>query len=444
LHSSKTKVLVVDDEALLRESVCNYLECFEYEAIPAATCKQTQELIRQSHPEALIIDYSLPDGTALDMLPEIRQLDPNLPVIILTGHGSVQLAVQAIKSGAEQFVTKPVELSALKTILAQVLHQAKQERPAPASGAGGQACNPFLGSSEAVRTLQKQAERIAGTDCSVLFLGETGAGKGVLAKWMHERSRRSAQAFVDLNCAGLSRDLLESELFGHEKGAFTGAITAKPGLLEYAGQGTLFLDEIGDMDLDVQAKLLKVIEERKFRRLGDVRDRRTDARLISATHHNITNLVRDKKFRADLYFRVATVVLRVPPLRERTEDIVPLAERILGALSHSHARGAFQLAPGAIKSLTSHPWPGNIRELRNVLERAILLSTGQTISERDLQYDTAYDTATQDESRMTLQELQCLHIKRVLEQEMGHVERAAKRLGIPRSTLYQKIKELGI
>jgi DNA-binding NtrC family response regulator len=448
LQSAKTRVLVVDDEALLRESVCDYLGCFEFEAISAGTCSQALELIRTMHPQALILDYSLPDGTALEMLPEIRQIEPGLPVIVLTGHCSVQLAVQAIKSGAEQFVTKPVELSALRTILSQVLQQAQsqQERPRPAvSTCKAEERDPFLGSSAAIRTLKKQAERIAGADCSVLLLGETGSGKGVLAKWLHENSRRSSQVFVDLNCAGLSRDLLESELFGHEKGAFTGAVAVKPGLLEYAGQGTLFLDEIGDMDMDVQAKLLKVIEEKKFRRLGDVRDRRTDARLISATHHNITNLVRDKKFRSDLYFRVATVVLRVPPLRERPEDVVPLANCILDKLVQDHVREPYALAPDAVHRLTTYPWPGNIRELRNVLERAILLSSGQEISMRDLQFDTEYSPAIlQDESRLTLQELQSVHIKRVLEQEMGHVERAAKRLGIPRSTLYQKIKELGL
>jgi transcriptional regulator with PAS, ATPase and Fis domain len=264
----------------------------------------------------------------------------------------------------------------------------------------------------------------------------------VLARWLHENSPRADEAFVDLNCAGLSRELLETELFGHEKGAFTSATASKQGLFEVAHRGTIFLDEVGDVDLQIQPKLLKVLEEKRFRRVGDVRDRQVDVRLIAATHQDVGQLVREKKFRDDLYFRISTIPLSFPPLRDRIEDITTLAEYLLNKVSTDLGRSGIQLDEASIKALQSYAWPGNVRELRNVIERAVLLSEGPTIGLRDLHFDGHASVGSPSfDTRLTLTEMEKQHIERVLHEEQGRVEKAAKRLGIPRSSLYQKIKK---
>jgi DNA-binding NtrC family response regulator len=295
-----------------------------------------------------------------------------------------------------------------------------------------------------MRRLQREAQVVLEANSPVLLLGETGAGKGVLARWLHRHGRRAGEPFVDLNCAGLSRELLESELFGHERGAFTGAVASKVGLLEAAHRGTLFLDEIGDMDLAIQARLLKVLEEQRFRRVGDVRERRVDIRLISATHHDIEELVRQEKFREDLFYRIGAIPLRVPPLRERREDIVPLAQEMLARLGNDLGRTGTRLSQSACDALINHEWPGNIRELRNVLERALLLARGPVIEAGMLSLETELRTEASPSDGvspdLSLEEVERQHIERVLKHEGGHVERAAVRLGISRSTLYQKIK----
>jgi DNA-binding NtrC family response regulator len=305
--------------------------------------------------------------------------------------------------------------------------------------------DPFLGSSAAIRQLTEDARKVLASESPILIRGETGTGKGVLARWLHDHGSRSEDAFVDLNCAGLSREFLETELFGHAKGAFTGAVTSKTGLLEVAHGGTVFLDELGDMDLQIQPKLLKVLEEKRFRRLGEVRDRRVDIRLIAATHQDLNRLTQEKKFRSDLYFRLNTLPLFVPPLRERGEDIVILVRSLLQTLAAELGRGARTLAPDAEQALQAHPWSGNIRELRNVLERAVLLSDQQVLGRKDLMFDASLDTESiADNTELSLRELERQHIQRILHKEQGHVESAAKRLGIPRSTLYQKIKQYQI
>jgi transcriptional regulator with GAF, ATPase, and Fis domain len=267
----------------------------------------------------------------------------------------------------------------------------------------------------------------------------------VLARWLHDHGPRAEEAFVDLNCASLSRELLESELFGHEKGAFTGAVAAKEGLLEVAHRGTLFLDEIGDVDAAVQPKLLKVLEEGRFRRLGDVRDREVDVRLVAATHQDIAEAVRDKRFRSDLYFRISALPLVIPPLRERPEDVAVLAETLLARIGADMGRPELTLSEEAVAALQDYGWPGNTRELRNVLERAAILSRGQVLVPRDLRFNAALEGASPAaDSRLTLEEVERRHIERVLGEESGHVERTARRLGVPRSSLYERIKRLAI
>jgi len=440
------RVLLVDDEPAVRFGVCDFLRGRGFEVVEAEGCAEAEAAFRKAPPDIAIVDYSLPDGNALELLPRFRELDPSVPVVILTAHGSVDLAVKAIKEGAEQFLTKPVQLEALAVILGRLIENQRnrQQQAARRSRLARELRDPFLGTSPAIRSLAAAAVKVAASDSPVLIQGETGAGKGVLARWLHENGPRAEDGFVDLNCAGLSREFLETELFGHEKGAFTGATSAKPGLLEVAHRGTVFLDEIGDVDLQVQPKLLKVLEEKQFRRLGDVRDRRVDIRLITATHQGLAELVREKRFRSDLYFRISTIPLTVPPLRERPEDLPVLAERVLESLAARSGHAKLTIAEDAMRSLSTYSWPGNIRELRNVLERAILLSGNSVLGRRDLRFEPADSGAAPEDLDLTLLEVERAHIDRVLRAEGGRVEAAAKKLGIPRSSLYQKIKKYGI
>jgi len=444
---SRNKVLVVDDESGVRFGIRDFLEQHGYEIEEAESCQDAQHLFRTSRPDIVIADYMLPDGTALDLLPRLREIDSGIPLLVLTAHGSIDLAVRAIKEGAEQFLTKPLELPTLLVILQRLLQKQRNHHKQLASKSRQvrQAIDPFIGTSAAIRSLADQARKILSTESPVLILGETGTGKGVLARWLHENSPRADEAFVDLNCAGLTRELLETELFGHEKGAFTSATASKQGLFEVAHRGTIFLDEVGDVDLQIQPKLLKVLEEKRFRRVGDVRDRQVDVRLIAATHQDIGQLVREKRFRDDLYFRISTIPLSFPSLRERIEDIPTLAQYLLNKVAVDLGRGELHLDQSCIQALQAYSWPGNIRELRNVIERAVLLSEQKQITLNDLHFDGHTQVGAPFlDSRLTLVELEKQHIERVLQEERGRVEMAAKRLGIPRSSLYQKIKKFQI
>ena len=441
---SRNKVLVVDDESGVRFGIRDFLEQHGYEIEEAESCEDAHHLFRTSRPDIVIADYMLPDGTALDLLPRLREIDAGIPLLVLTAHGSIDLVVRAIKEGAEQFLTKPLELPTLLVILQRLLQKQRNyhKQLASKSRQVRQAIDPFIGTSAAIRALADQARKLLSTESPVLILGETGTGKGVLARWLHENSPRADEAFVDLNCAGLTRELLETELFGHEKGAFTSATASKQGLFEVAHRGTIFLDEVGDVDVQIQPKLLKVLEEKRFRRLGDVRDRQVDVRLIAATHQDIGQLVRERRFRDDLYFRISTIPLSFPSLRERIEDIPTLAQYLLDKVAADLGRGELRLDQGCIQALQAYSWPGNIRELRNVIERAVLLSEQKHITLNDLHFDGNTQIGSPHlDSRLTLLELEKQHIERVLQEEKGRVEKAAKRLGIPRSSLYQKIKK---
>ncbi len=305
--------------------------------------------------------------------------------------------------------------------------------------------DPFIGPSPLIRALKEEAHRVLQGQGPVIITGETGTGKGVLARWLHHNGSRRGEAFMDLNCAGLNREFLETELFGHEKGAFTGAGQAKRGLFELADRGTVFLDEIGDMEVGVQAKVLKVLEEKRFRRLGEVQDRTVDVRLVAATHQNLEQAIRQGRFRKDLYFRISTFVLALPPLRKRYEDIPVLAELFIVELGRQLGKPNLVLGESAHQALLAHRWPGNVRELRNTLERAIIRCDGDEIWPAHLGLSVGASDATPTYgSRLNMAELEKLHIKRVLEEEGGRVSDAAKRLGMPRSTLYSRLKELGL
>jgi DNA-binding NtrC family response regulator len=441
----RNKVLLVEDDRGIRFGIRNFLAGRDYEVEEADSLKSGEEMFRQNRPDIAVLDYSLPDGNALDLLPRLKEADPSIPIVILTGHGSIDLAVRAIKEGADQFLTKPVQMQALLVVIERLLdnqrvRQVEQARTTQQARSG--AIDPFIGSSGPITRLHQEVERIVTTDRPILILGETGTGKSVLASWLHKHGPRANEAFIDLNCAGLAREFLETELFGHEKGAFTGAVAAKTGLFEVAHRGVLFLDEIGDVDLQVQPKLLKVLEEKRFRRMGDVRDRVSDVQLIAATHQDLHTAIREKRFRNDLYFRISTIPLTIPPLRERPEDIPPLAEFFVTRYGNEMSSPNIEIAADAMNALKGYAWPGNVRELKNVIERAILLGDRKALTARDLRFDVeAVGSDLPARSNMTLEELERRYVEQVLREENGHVEAASRRLGIPRSSLYQKLKK---
>ena len=434
----KARILLVDDDETVRFGVRSFLENNGFHVDEASGCEQAEEILRRAPADIALLDYALPDGNAVELMPRLRETQSTLSFLVMTAHGSIDLAVQAVKQGAEQFVTKPIDLKTLQVFLEKTLESSRRRRKQVVSGvrAERRRLDPFVGSSEPIRRLKHQAEQIAESNSPVLIEGETGVGKGVLARWLHERGPRSDEPLVDLNCAGLSREFLETELFGHERGAFTGAARAKSGLLELAHRGTVFLDEIGDMDTAVQPRLLKVLEEKSFRRLGAVKPKQVDVRLIAAGQ-NVKNLVREGRFRKDLYFRISTLPLEIPALRHRREDIPQLAELLVESLGGPGTT----ITGDAYEALMTYHWPGNIRELRNVLERAWLVKNSGSIDRAALQFES--DSCVSKDP-VTLREVEQRHIEQVLKSTSGHVGRASEILSIPRSSLYEKIRKYGI
>jgi DNA-binding NtrC family response regulator len=443
----KNRVLLVDDEPGPRFGLRRFLKSHDFDVEEAEDCASAKAKFRAFRPDVTVMDFRLPDGTALDLIADFRTVDDSA-IVVLTAYASIDTAVEAVKLGAEQFFTKPVELEALLIVVRRTLENQRNRKQLLAESQSSQSrrrVDPFLGASEKIRELREKTEAVLRTDSPVLIHGETGTGKTVLARWMHDRGRRAGQAFVDLNCAGISREFLETELFGHEKGSFTGATATKQGLLEVAHRGTVFLDEIGDMDLQVQASLLKVLEEKRFRRLGDVKDRAVDVRLIAATHREFRTLVEENRFRQDLYYRISTLELFVPPLRERRDDIPLLAENILDRLARDLGQKRVALTDDARHALQRYDWPGNIRELRNVIERGLLRSHGETLDASALVIPADGAAAGSAGRRGgTLEDVERDYIEQVVREEQGLVDRVAARLGISRSAVYYKARKHGI
>ena len=429
----------------MRAALAQYLRRSGFIVWEAGTCAEGRQLQAIQNPDLTIVDYELPDGTAFDVLETARQRDRGDAHILLTGLGTIELAVQAIKAGAEHFLTKPVDLESLGILVQRTLSAQRDRRQRALSAARRRpSLDPFLGESRSVQELKAQAEAMLGSEAPLLILGETGAGKGVLACWFHEQGARASEPFVDLTCAGLTRELAESQLFGHAQGAFAGASSTKPGLLEVAHHGTLFLDEIGDLDLAVQPKLLKALEEGSFRRVGEITARTSDVRLVTATRHSLGDLVRRGAFREDLLFRLNTLTLEVSPLRERAVDLPELARAILGELCARQGRSEPRLASEALATLAAYSWPGNIRELRNVLERALLFAKGDVLDRAALRFDRTLSVAESEPPPQTLEDAERTHIVKMLRRSAGRVEQAAELLDVSRSALYAKLKKYGI
>jgi len=444
---AKAKILVVDDDEIIVFAIRDYLELQGFTVDEAETCAEAEIRYRADVYDAVTLDYSLPDGNALELLPRLKAIDSRVPIILLTGHASIELAVRAIQLGAEQFLVKPLDLPALLLVIGRALENQQNRRKQLARESVNQpqrAVDPFIGQSLAIHRLEEQCRLAAATESPILIQGETGTGKSELARWLHRNSSRASEPMLELNCGGFSREFLETELFGHEKGAFTGASSDKVGLLEAAHRGTVFLDEIGDMDVQIQPKVLKALEEKRFRRLGGVQDRKVDFRLIAATHQKLDQLVQEQRFRSDLFYRISAIQIFVPSLRERAEDLLTFSQVLLNRLTSDCGREPMHLSQGALTKLRQHHWPGNIRELRNVLERALMGAKSSNIEAQDLDFASSPGGPKPGgPADLTLKELERQYILQVLGEEGGHVDRTAKRLDIPRSTLYQKLRTYG-
>ncbi len=438
-------ILLIDDDPDVLRAIGDYFEKVGYEVFREATGRDGLERESREHPDVVLLDLVLPDGEGLVFLEQFRRQDA--AVIVLTGHGDVATAVRAMQLGAENFLTKPVDMTHLAAAVARVIDKvriSRQHALLKARHEKDRDLGEVLGVSPAMRDIAKQVERLAESDrTTVLLTGESGTGKGYVARRIHNLSLRRNQPFVDVNCAGLTPTFLESELFGHEKGAFTDAKERKPGLLEVADRGTAFLDEIGDMALEVQPKLLKVLESKTFRRLGGTRELAVDVRLIAATNRDIDQAVALGRFREDLFYRLAVMPLHLPPLRERAkEDRLALVQRFFADLAQGFQDPPPEMSTEALDRLLAYSWPGNIREMRNVIERALIMSRGaRRLGPEHLPGDLA--RRLPDPSRgqpVPLAEIEKRHIERTLRRHGGNRTRAAEELGISRATLINKIK----
>jgi DNA-binding NtrC family response regulator len=435
-------ILIVDDDPGTRFGFSKFLSKIGYRVREAATLSEAQETISSQRFDALLLDLCLPDGNGIDWIPTLRENFPHLSIIIITGLGDVPVAVEAMRCGADNFLTKPVDLDSLEVFLKKSLEQGTLRRKHNLEQRLAKKEEIYFGQSPVIQKVRELAVTAAETDAPVLLQGETGSGKGMLAKWIHQNGRRNAQPYVEINCSGLRGELLSSELFGAVRGAFTSATQDRPGLIEVADGGSLFLDEIGDMELGVQAQFLKVIEEKVFRRLGEVKPRKSDFRLICATHKDLHQETAHDKFRKELFFRIQVFPIHLPPLRERVEDIPDLVVHLLRTLG-----GAFtKIPPEVLGLLMTYHWPGNIRELRNVLERALLLSRGVPFS--PVHFPGLASAGDRQESvplEPGLDRIQTSRLQTLMKEFGGDKAKVAQALGISKATLYRRLKKnLGI
>jgi DNA-binding NtrC family response regulator len=443
-------ILLIDDDAEVLSVLGRFFERLGWEVLRAAEAAGATALYERERPDLVLLDLHLPGLSGLELLDRLRARDPDATVIMLTGHGDIATAVRAMRLGAENFLTKPVELVHLEAAADRAFEKVELRRRARffAERKGEPAGLETLGRSPAMLEIARQVQLLAGSDATALLLGETGTGKGWVAHLLHALSRRSAAPFVEINCAGLSATFLHSEMFGHEKGAFTDARERKRGLFEVAHGGTVFLDEIGDLAPELQPRLLKVLESRKFRRLGGNREIDADVRLVAATNRELEAAVRARTFREDLYYRLAVLPLRVPPLRDRGRDeIADLAVRLLAELRRNLRCGPDRISTEAMALLQRYAWPGNVRELRNVLERVLLVAAdADEIGRAHLPPEVAAGKAAgrSGDPSLSLEEVERRHVAHVLAHHAGNRSRTARTLGIARATLYEKLSRYGL
>lgn len=455
----KANLLLVEDEAVFARAVKKRLERAGHQCIHATTLAEARDALRASAPDLVVLDLKLPDGSGMDFLPELAGLADGgkLPVIMLTAYGEIGEAVAAMKSGAVDFLRKPIDLDELQIAIDQALqtlrlrHQLDYSRQRDSKATEGVL---LLGESVAMRRVREQLKRLAtltadgaGPQPTVLILGETGTGKDVAARLLHSLGPRQGQPFVQIDCASLPKDLIEAELFGHEKGAYTGAHGARVGLIEAAEEGTLFLDEIGELPLDLQAKLLNVIERRKARRLGSVREIAVGARFVAGTNRNLPDMIEKGQFRSDLYFRLNVMTVTLPPLRERGDDVALLANHFALQTSRRYGLQSIAFSEEAMQALQRYPWPGNVRELKHLIERALLLSHGNLVQAVDLGLNSEASVAAAGAGAirsMTLEQMERHMLEQALRETGNNVSEAARKLGVSRMTMRYRMEKYGL
>lgn len=446
-----SKILVVDDEVQIRTLLSRMLELEGYEVCQAGDCRTALKQLEFQSPDVVLCDVFLPDGNGVDLVSSVKKTTPNVEIILLTAHGNIPDGVQAIKNGAFDYITKGDDNNKIIPLVSRAVEKARMNvRLEKLEKKVGHtySFDSVLGDSKALKDAVSLARKVSGTDVPVLLTGETGTGKEVFAQAIHYNSKRAKQNFVAVNCSSFSKELLESEMFGHKAGSFTGALKDKKGLFEEADNGTIFLDEIGEMAFELQAKLLRILETGEYIKIGDTKLTRVNVRVVAATNRNLPEEITAGRFREDLFYRLSVFQIHLPPLRERAGDVRILAKAFVKDFSVRLARPVTEITPAFLEALEQQPWKGNIRELRNVIERSLIVCESERLDVADLPLDiqnTHYEQS--DETTPGSFELSAMerrHIARVLEYTKGNKTEAARLLKIGLTTLYRKIEEYGV
>jgi two-component system, NtrC family, response regulator len=446
-----SKILIIDDEVQIRTLLTRMMELEGYDVCQAGDCRAALKQLELQNPDVVLCDVFLPDGNGVDLVLAIKKAAPNVEVILLTAHGNIPDGVQAIKNGAFDYITKGDDNNKIIPLISRAVKKARMNvRLEKLEKKVGQtySFDSILGESKVLKDAVSLAQKVSGTDVPVLLTGETGTGKEVFAQAIHYSSKRARQNFVAVNCSSFSKELLESEMFGHKAGSFTGALKDKKGLFEEANNGTIFLDEIGEMAFELQAKLLRILETGEYIKIGDTKPTRVNVRIIAATNRNLSQEIVAGRFREDLFYRLSVFQIHLPPLRERAGDIRLLAKAFIKSFAEQLARPVVEIAPAFLEALDSQPWKGNIRELRNVIERSMIVCESGYLDIADLPFDiqNAHYEHSNDSSpgSFELSAMERRHIARVLEYTKGNKTEAARLLKIGLTTLYRKIEEYKI
>ncbi|MFW6054897.1 MAG: sigma-54-dependent transcriptional regulator [Thermodesulfobacteriota bacterium] len=442
---ARASILIVDDELILRESLSAWLSRDDFYVEAVASAEEALERIRQTRYDIVFLDIKLEGMSGLEALKKIRDLDPDTAVVMITAYGSISTAVEAIKDGAHDYLLKPFEPETLTVLIEKILERRARDRENIYLRAAYQERTKFenlIGQSPAMQEVFDLIQEVAPTDSTVLITGETGTGKELVAKAIHTRSSRAQGPFVAVNCGALPEHLMESELFGHQKGAFTDAKTTKKGRLELAFGGSLFLDEVGEISLRMQIDLLRVLEERVFYRVGGIQPIEADFRVIVATNKDLDQAIREGSFRQDLYYRLKVISIEIPPLRKRKEDIPLLADHFRLRFAQETNKEIGSISREALDEMMLYDWPGNVRELENAIERAVVVGKSRMIQPQDLPIFSS--ASTREQQDQSLREIEKEHISYILEQTNWNIKKSAEILGIDRSTLYHKLKRYGL
>lgn len=446
-----SKILIIDNEVQIRTLLTRMMELEGYDVCQAGDCRAALKQLELQNPDVVLCDVFLPDGNGVDLVLAIKKAAPNVEVILLTAHGNIPDGVQAIKNGAFDYITKGDDNNKIIPLISRAVEKARMNvRLEKLEKKVGQtySFDSILGESKVLKDAVSLAQKVSGTDVPVLLTGETGTGKEVFAQAIHYSSKRARQNFVAVNCSSFSKELLESEMFGHKAGSFTGALKDKKGLFEEANNGTIFLDEIGEMAFELQAKLLRILETGEYIKIGDTKPTRVNVRIIAATNRNLSQEIVAGRFREDLFYRLSVFQIHLPPLRERAGDIRLLAKAFIKSFAEQLARPVVEIAPAFLEALDSQPWKGNIRELRNVIERSMIVCESGYLDIADLPFDiqNAHYEHSNDSSpgSFELSAMERRHIARVLEYTKGNKTEAARLLKIGLTTLYRKIEEYKI